>query len=200
MAMRLRSGQYSASLGSSSGGSAFVSRKRRRSSGGNEVLDLKNNGASSMLDVTVSGALLSGDENGGDGTPPALVGGDRVALLAYVHRYTLTKHQLSGQHEAEQWNGTTFPCFAWIIMSKDDMHDRGFGALGCQKQMRFYDAIVIPPRLSNLTPEQSSGVLEGAKCDESGSHSMPTIICAGVCEEYPAEQLPLEEVSFDRFI
>lgn len=179
-AMRLRSGQYSNS-GSSS---AFMSRKRRRS--GNDYLDLKNN-ASSTVDATVSGSSLSE-------TNASIMGEGRNALVAYIHRYTMTKQPLSGHNE--QINGMATPCFAWIIMSQDEIREQGISD-GGTKQLRFYDAVVIPPRVVSTNP--STVASNEVNQHDINSQNMPTIVCTHVCQEYPAEQPLLEEVSFEQF-
>mmetsp|Transcript_41796 Transcript_41796/g.87729 ORF Transcript_41796/g.87729 Transcript_41796/m.87729 type:complete len:592 (+) Transcript_41796:26-1801(+) len=187
MAMRLRrSGQHS-TPGAISGGSAFMSRKRRRS--GSDSLD-PTKAASSTLDVTVSGTPVSDDGSG-----HAVLGDDRTVLLAYIHRHTLTKQQPPFSSRIHNGNGLSFPCFAWIIMSRDAVRERGISDGGIT-QIRFYDAVVIPPRVADTKSEQCVVASEESKRVES---HMPTIICTQIFQEYPAEQPPLQEVSFDRF-
>ena len=184
MAMRLRSGQYSTIPGSSH--NLLVSRKRRRSGGGGgDYLDSKNS-TSSILDVTVSGASLSNTAFGEGGT---------TVLLAFIHVYTATKHPAG--HCVEPYNGMTVPCFARIVISRDVLRERDIDD-GCIKQLRFYDAVVIPSRLPTVAPEDAAA--KGLNHNhELCMRSMPTIICTHICQDYPPEQPPLEDVSFDHF-
>lgn len=189
MAMRLRSGQYSASGSSGAGGGLLSMRKRRRSAG-NDHLDVKNT-ASSILDVTVSGALLS--DNTGSSNE---FGDGRTMLPAYIHGYTMTK-QPSGQGELK---GVTFPSYAWIVMSQDVLREQGIvNEDGCTKQLRFYDAVVVPPRVASIRHDQPAATSNEANRSNEILH-MPTIICTHVCQEYPAEERQLDNVSFDQFV
>ena len=187
MAMRLRSGQYSASGSSGADGGLMSMRKRRRSAG-NGHLDVKNT-ASSILDVTVSGALLSGNTGSSNE-----FGDGRTLLPAYIHGYTTTK-QPSGQGELK---GVTFPCYSWIVMSQDVLREQGIvNEDGCTKQLRFYDAVVVPPRLASIHDQPAATSNEANRSNEM--LHMPTIICTHVCQEYSAEE-QLDNVSFDPFV
>lgn len=164
-------------------------RKRRRSAG-NDHLDVKNT-ASSILDVTVSGALLS--DNTGSSNE---FGDGRTMLPAYIHGYTMTK-QPSGQGELK---GVTFPSYAWIVMSQDVLREQGIvNEDGCTKQLRFYDAVVVPPRVASIRHDQPAATSNEANRSNEILH-MPTIICTHVCQEYPAEERQLDNVSFDQFV
>ena len=108
-------------------------------------------------------------------------------ILAYLHRYFL-KHQSAGRPSI------TYPCFAWILLSQDRMREQGLVDENCIKQLRFYNAVVIPPRGANTNSTQAAA----SKDDEL--RRMPTVICTQVCQAYPAEQPALPEVSFDPFM
>ena len=206
MAMRLRSGQYSSSSSSAAGISSsatttgFTARKRRRSGG--DHLDPKN-AASSILDVTVSSKITSYSERSGNAS---LLSEGKSVLPAYIHCYTAMKQPSSGQ-QSEQCKGmlTNFPCYAWIVMSHDMMREQNVimeeGDTGTTtKQLRLYDAVVIPPRAVNTNEQRRSELDDQVNQNHNLSCiQMPTIICTHICQEYPAEQPPLQDVSFDQF-
>ena len=160
MAMRLRSGQLSVA--------GSMARKRRRSG---EYLDPKNS-SSTELDVTVSSV------NFGEGA----FGEGKSLWVGCIHRF---------EDKAGSMSSITLelPCFAWMILSNDVMREQGL-VNGTAKQLRFYDAVVIPPRMA----------MNGIPASElaHGAAAMPTIACTSVCEEYTGD-IALPKVSFDRF-
>jgi hypothetical protein len=185
MAMRLRSGQLAATPpgGGSSGSSFLASRKRRRSGGGGEHLD-----PTSMLDVTVSCASLSLFD-----TTLANCG----ILLAYIHARTEIKGSSSSSGQfAGRFN---LPCYARLIMSRDVIHERGIVNDCINKQLRLYDALVIPARLMMTENPKVRG---GSSSDDVDCYqnnmmkNMPTIICANICQDYPTDKPTLQDVSF----
>ena len=208
MAMRLRSGQYSSSSSSAAGISSsatttgFTARKRRRSGG--DHLDPKN-AASSILDVTVSSNIsTSYSERSGNAS---LLSEGKSVLPAYIHCYTAMKQPSSGQQSEHCKKGMLLfvPCYAWIVMSHDMMREQNVimeeGDTGTTtKQLRLYDAVVIPPRVVNTNEQRRSELDDQVNQNHNLSCiQMPTIICTHICQEYPAEQLPLQDVSFDQF-
>ena len=216
MVMRLRSGQYSSSSSSSAAAAAagFTARKRRRSGG--DHLDPKN-AASSILDVTVSSSITSSFEKSNSRINASLLGEGKSVLPAYIHCYKAMKQQLSSGHSSEHCEKemgmlTNFPCYAWIVMSHDVMREQNIIMEGengttttTTKQLRLYDAVVIPQRVVNTKNEQRS-VLDEHDMNQNhdasiSSIQMPTIICTHICHEYPAEEKlpPLQDVSFDQF-
>ena len=81
-------------------------------------------------------------------------------------------------------------------MSQDEIREQGISD-GGTKQLRFYDAVVIPPRVVSTNP--STVASNEVNQHDINSQNMPTIVCTHVCQEYPAEQPLLEEVSFEQF-
>lgn len=140
-------------------------RKRRRSS--NDFLDPKHS-AKTELDVTVSDISSA-------------FGDSKSMLVGYIHRY-----ESANSGTSIDGMKLNLPCFAWILLSNDVVREQGI-TKGATKQLRFYDAVVIPKRF----PRDSKSVpMELA---------MPTIACSNVCEQYSAETALLE-ISFDHFI
>ena len=175
MAMQLRSGQNS----TSGLNCATMPRKRRRSGG--DYLDPRN-AASTIMDVTVSGAsqaVCKFDEG-------------KTVLLAYIHCYTTIKQP--SEHSKDQWDKLKYPCFALILMSRDAVQEQGI--VGSRsKQLRIYDGVVVPPRVAALDSDWN--VSYEAKPDtEFHSKDMPTIIRTHICEEYPASVPLLPDVTF----
>ena len=187
MAMKLRNSQLSSGLGGGSSGGGI--RKRRRTSGGNNV-DPKNC-ASCILDVTVSGKLLSDFD-------ATLLGEGKSVLLAYIHQHTMTKQPSEGDgSEGEEGSKGVSSCYAWIVMSHDVMREQGL-LDGCTttKQLRIYDAVVIPPRVVDMkTGSMTSGDTNQTQYDMH----RPTIVCTHISQAYPTDQPPLQDVSFDQF-
>eukprot|EP00804_Cyclotella_cryptica_P008901 CCRYP_013104-RA/>CCRYP_013104-RA protein AED:0.33 eAED:0.33 QI:0/0/0/1/0/0/2/0/946 len=150
LAMRLRSGRYSNAYSSKT--NAAMVRKRRRS--GNDYFDHKHT-TMSELDVTVSHLGIE-----------CVFGDDKSIHVAYIHRFERNKsaHHISGDDII-----FNLPCFSWIILSNDVMREQGI-ADGTSRQLRFYDAVVIPTR-------SISRGLPISELVESES-KMPTIVCA----------------------
>lgn len=172
MAMRLRSGQYSTSFSSAgSSGGSLTARKRRRS--GNDYLDPKNV-ALTELDVTVLGGNIPGCEG------MCSFGEGKTIMLSYIHRYEITKEGISmvGSDAIKR------PCYSWIVLPNDVLREQGIA--GDKKQLRLYDAVVIPPRVTGTMTE----------CMKQ---AMPTIVCTHVCEQYSKELTALPDVSFEQF-
>lgn len=190
-AMRLRSPASFGARQVGGGGGAFLSRKRRRSGGGGaDRLDPRN-AASSSLDVTVSGICLPDD------AVSSALGEGRSVLLAYIHGHNnnLPSNRLCNKVVA-------VPCYAWIIMTNDEMREQGIAGDSCKRRLRFYDAVVIPPRVvegSARSPRLQSAI--AAPTDDEECHiAMPTVVCTHVCHEYPIEGPTLNEVSFEGFV
>jgi hypothetical protein len=183
MAMRLRSGQLVVTPpGGGSSGSSFLASRKRRRSGGGEYLD-----PTSMLDVTVSCASLSFD------TTIANCG----ILLAYIHARTEIKGSSSS---LGQFMGRlNLPCYARLIMSRDVIHERGIVNDCINKQLRLYDALVIPARLmmtGNLK-ERGGSSSDDVDCYHNNMmKNMLTTICATICQDYPTDKPTLQDVSF----
>lgn len=174
MVMQLRSGQTAPS-GTTTGVS--IPRKRRRSGG--DYLDPRNN-ATTIMDVTVSGASVSVckfDEG-------------KAILLAYIHCYNTMNH--SSDHSDVPYDGLSYPCFALIVMSRDVVQEKGI--VGSKsKQLRIYDGVVVPPPLG--TPLDSDWNADSGEGKPDHSKGMPTIIRTHICEEYPSS-VPLPDVTF----
>lgn len=175
MAMQWRNGKNS----TSGLNCATMPRKRRRSGG--DYLDPRN-AASTIMDVTVSGAsqaVCKFDEG-------------KTVLLAYIHCYTTIKQP--SEHSKDQWDKLKYPCFALILMSRDAVQEQGI--VGSRsKQLRIYDGVVVPPRVAALDSDWN--VSYEAKPDtEFHSKDMPTIIRTHICEEYPASVPLLPDVTF----
>ena len=83
-------------------------------------------------------------------------------------------------------------------MSHDVMREQGLldGSTNT-KQLRIYDAVVIPPKrvVSIKTGSIASGDTNQTKCDMH----RPTIVCTHISQAYPTDQPPLQDVSFDQF-
>ena len=186
MVMRLHSGQFSISPGGGGGGvsgnSFLASRKRRRSGG--EYLD-----PTSMLDVTVAAASLSFD---------TAIGNCGI-LLAYIHASTEIKGLSSSGQFVERLN---LPCYARLIMSRDVIRERGIVDDCIIKQLRLFDAIIIPSMLVMTEDlDERGGSLDDVDWNRNNMmQNMPTIICANnICQDYPADKPPLQDVSFNQF-
>ena len=201
MVMRLRSGSATG-ISSSATTTGFTARKRRRSGG--DHLDPKN-AASSILDVTVSSNISTSYSERSSNA--SLLGEGKSVLPAYIHCYTAMK-QPSSDQQSEQCKGmltNNFPCYAWIVMSHDVMREQNVimeeGDTGTTtKQLRLYDAVVIPPRVVNTNEQRRSELDDQVNQNHNLSCiHMPTIICTHICHEYPTEQPPLQDVSFDQF-
>ena len=88
-------------------------------------------------------------------------------------------------------------------MSRDVIHERGIVNDCINKQLRLYDALVIPARLmmtGNLK-ERGGSSSDDVDCYHNNMmKNMPTIICANnICQDYPADKPPLQDVSFNQF-
>jgi len=187
MAMKLRNSQLSSGLSGGGGGGGGGIRKRRRTSGGNN-LDPKSC-SSSILDVTVSSKLLSDVD-------ATLLGEGKSVLLAYIHQHTMTK-QPSNDGEGEENKGVS-SCYAWIVMSHDVMREQGLlDGSTTTKQLKIYDAVVIPPRVVDMKTGSMSSTADTnqTQCDMH----RPTIVCTHISQAYPTDQPPLQDVSFDQF-
>lgn len=186
MTMRLHSGQVAIARGGGGGsnGNSFLASRKRRRSGGGEYLD-----PTSMLDVTVSGASLSFD------TTISNCG----ILLAYIHVRTEIKGPSLSDQIVKRLN---LPCYARLIMSQDVIRERSIVNNCINTQLCLFDAIIIPARLMMTEDMEERG---GASSDDDDCNqnsmmkNMPTIICANICQDYPADKPPLQEVSFDQF-
>lgn len=137
-------------------------RKRRRS--GNEF-DAKYS-AKTELDVTLSSIA-------------SVFGESKSMVIGYIHRF-------EGVNGGEVDEKLKFPCFAWMLLSNDSFREQGL-INGSLKQLRFYDAVVIPKRTST-----------GCLMTSDSLQTMPTIACGTVCEQYSAEAV-LPNISFDQF-
>ncbi len=168
MAMHLRSGHITNS------GSTTMSRKRRRS--GDDYCDPRTN-VSTIMDVTVSCASQSVYE----------FDEGKTVLLAYIHSYTATKQLMD--HCEDQCDGLKYPCFALLLMSRDDVLEQGIVG-STSKQLRIYDGVVLPPRVDASD--------EGMPGSAFLSNDMPTIIRTHLCEELPLS-VPLPDVTFPPF-
>lgn len=177
MAMQLRSGHITTSVSTNC---APMSRKRRRS--GDDYLDLRST-VSSIMDVTVSCASQSVykfDEG-------------KTVLLAYIHSYTTTKQPMD--HCKDQYNGLKYPCFALLLMSRDDVREKGIVGI-TSKQLRIYDGVVLPPRVDAKDYSNWNDALdEDMSGSEFRSNNMPTIIRSHLSEEIPLS-VPLPDVTF----
>lgn len=176
MAMRLRA--------SSTGGfsSAPMARKRRRSSGGGAVSNLDpRQVATSVLDVTIVGSAVSNQVV--NDSSPFGIGKIR---LAYIHRYT-------GAVDVK------LPCYSWIVLSQNVMQEQSIGeGGGGSTQLRFYNAIVIPPvSIASIDAKGQPFPLNGL---EEYELPLPTIICANICEQYTIAMPALPNISFDMFL
>jgi hypothetical protein len=174
------------------------SRKRRRGGGEGDCPD-PNRAAPSTLDVTVSGPPPSSSD-------PAFVGGGgggTIVLLAYVHLHTVATRPPSGKCEGRRDGGTTLTGFSRLVMSRDAMREMGIVGDGRAKNLRLYGAVVIPPpRSAAAAAERTDADGDGANRDGDELRMigrLPTIVCTNVCREYPVDQPPLRDVSFDRF-
>jgi hypothetical protein len=181
------------------------SRKRRRgggffaaAAGGVDCPD-PNRAAPSTLDVTVSGPPPSSSD-------PAFVrggGGGTIVLLAYVHLHTVATRPPSGTCEGRRDGGTTLTGFSRLVMSRDAMREMGIVGDGRAKNLRLYGAVIIPP------PSSAAASAERTDADGDGANRdgdelrmigrLSTIVCTNVCREYPVDQPPLRDVSFDGF-
>ena len=170
MAMRLRAS------------TAPMSSKRRRSSGGSTGsrmnLLASKQVAASELDVTVMMDVAVPNHNDDFG-----IGKIR---LAYIHRYT-------GAMGCQ-----AVPCYSWIVLPQHVLDEKSIGDTGgaSSKQLRCYDAIIIPPRIASISAEGQLIPLNGLKETEL---PLPTIICASVCEQCTSDTTTsLHDVSFDK--
>lgn len=139
--------------------------KRRRSS--NEFSDPKHS-AKTELDVTVSNISCAF----GDG---------RSVMIGYIHRF----ESINGGDASN--TKMVLPCFAWIILSNDILREQGV-IDETTKQLRFYDAVIIPKRVS--------GNLDASEAVRTDM-TLPTIVCGNVCVQYSAE-VTLPTVSFEK--
>eukprot|EP00956_Cyclotella_meneghiniana_P022443 scaffold42474_cov73-Cyclotella_meneghiniana.AAC.7 len=139
--------------------------KRRRS--GHEFPDPKHS-AKTVLDVTVSNISCAF----GDG---------RSAVIGYIHRF----ESMNGGDASNM--KVNLPCFVWIILSNDILREQGVSD-ETTKQLRFYDAVIIPKRVSGDLD------LSNAAHNEM---ILPTIVCGNVCVHYSAEAT-LPNVSFEK--
>jgi len=181
MVMRLHSGQFAISPGGGGGvsGNSFLASRKRRRSGGEYLV---------ALDVTVSGASLSFDTTIGNcGT-----------LLAYIHSRTEIKGPSSSGQFVERLN---LPCYARLIMSRDVIRERGIVDDCIIKQLRLFDAIIIPSILVMTEDlDERGGPLDDVDWNRNNMmQNMPTIICANICQDYPADKPPSQDVSFNQF-
>ena len=211
MSMRLRNAQYNNNSGTTGGG-GIMSRKRRRSS--DHHLNPENM-ATSTLDVTVRYCDKSFSSAGCNSNSASLLGEGKSVLLAYIHCCAMTKHQkdkpdIMMQSESEL---PSFPCHAWIVMANDVIREHGLvqnddnddiatsSTTISTKQLRLYDAVIIPPRLVNMDEEDDESNLAAAQVEMNTKHKMPTIICTHISKAYSAQQElpPLQDVSFDQF-
>jgi hypothetical protein len=144
-------------------------RKLRRSGGGGTEFDARHS-AKSELDVTVSCIAREFGEG-------------RSVVLGHIHRY-------EGVNGGAVNDSTLkLPTFAWILLSNDVIREQGI-AQGVSKQLRFYDAVMIPKRVPNASLQNVEHLdLE---------LTLPTVACGSVCEQYSAEHA-LSAVSFDIF-
>jgi len=179
------------------------SRKRRRGGGFFAAaaggVDCPDRAAPSTLDVTVSGPPPSSSD-------PAFVGGGgggTIVLLAYLHLHTVATRPPSGKCEGRRDGGTTLPGFAQLVMSRDAMREMGIVVDGRAKNLRLYGAVVIPPpRSAAASAERTDAVGDGANRDRDELRMigrLPTIVCTNYFREYPVDQPPLRDVSFDGF-
>jgi len=90
------------------------------------------------------------------------------------------------EHREDQCDGLKYPCFALLLMSRDDVLEQGIVG-STSKQLRIYDGVVLPPRVDASD--------EGMPGSEFLSNDMPTIIRTHLCEELPLS-LPLPDVTF----
>jgi len=189
MAMKLRNSQLSSGLSGNGGGGI---RKRRRTSAGNNH-DPKTC-ASSILDVTVSGRQLSDVD-------VSLLGEGKSVLLAYIHQHTMTKQPSDDGNDGECREGGSrgvSSCYAWIVMSHDVMREQGLlDGSTTTKQLKIYDAVVIPPRVVDMKTGSMSSTADTnqTQCDMH----RPTIVCTHISQAYPSDQPPLQDVSIDQF-
>ena len=188
-----------------------MSRKRRRSS--DHHLNPESM-ATSTLDVTVRCCDKSFSSAGCNSNGASLLGEGKSVLLAYIHCYAMTKHQedkpdIMMQSESELL--PSFPCHAWIVMANDVIREHGLvqnddnddmatsSTTISTKQLRLYDAVIIPPRLVNMDEEDDESNLAAAQVEMNTKHKMPTIVCTHISKAYPAAQQELQDVSFDQF-
>jgi hypothetical protein len=175
------------------------SRKRRRGGGVFAAAGDRPDPNPSTLDVTVSGPPPSSSD-------PAFVGGGgggTIVLLAYVHLHTVATRP-SGECDGRRDGGTTLPGFAHLVMSRDAMREMGIVGGGRARNLRLHGAIVIPqPRSAAAVTKRTDADGDGANRDNDDEcrmiGGMPTIVCTNVCKEYPVDQPPLRDVSFDGF-
>jgi hypothetical protein len=174
MAMRLR-----ASTGGYSN-APMASKRRRSGSSGFSNLGPKQV-AASELDVTVMAAAVPNQN-----VNESPFGSGKISL-AYIRRYTGTVN-------------IKLPCYSWIVLSQNVMHEQsiGEGGGGGSTQLRFYDAVIIPPRVASIDSAGRPVPFIGL---EEHELPLPIIICANVCEQYTnAMPMPaLHDVSFDVF-
>jgi hypothetical protein len=187
-------------------------RKRRRTIGGGggggecdrNFQDPKYASPSSALDVTVSWASFSSSSSSSSFDTTFGEGGGSVALLAYMHHphaamRTTTMMQSSGLWRiGRRENGITTPGFSRIVISRDVIFELGGVGDGRDVRLRLYGAVIIPPPRSSTAEcnaERTDGDGDGEDPHVMGM--LPTILCTNIFEEYPADQPPLDDVSFD---
>ncbi len=129
-------------------------------------------GAASELDVTVMDAAALHPFGAGK------------IRLAYIHRYTGTTNYM-------------LPCYSWIVLPQDVVNEQSIGEGGGgagSTQLRFYDAIIIPPSVASISAGGESFPLTGL---EEHELPLPTIISANVFEPCTLDMAVLPNASFD---
>ena len=172
MAMRLR-----ASSGGPLHGGAPSSSKRRRSGG--SLIHV----AATELDVTIMNAALPSQN-----LTISVVGGGELRIC-YIRRYT-------GSFDTE------LPCYSWIILPQHVMNEQAIGSGGEKEgftHLRFYNAIIIPPRVASINGNRVNGSVPLSGLEER-ELPLPTIICTNVCEQCSHEIPSNFHPSFDLFI